>query len=465
MSASIRLLLFRWLLFLLLLLLTVASLFGYNFIVRQVSAAYDWVLFDTAQSLTSLINARPDVTTEALSSYADVLLRTDDHDRIYYAVHRLDGRLVAGDEQLTLPAREDMQSADFLYDSMLAGEPIRVAALRVNLRGREAIVQVAETVNKRTKLAKRILSVMLALEIALVGAVVAVVLYAVGKGLAPLDHLREELKARSPRDLRPIPPENAPIEVQPLVASLNELLARLGTTLKSQQNFVANAAHQLRTPLAGLLTQVEYGLSQGDPCEHVRVLGALRLSTERAVHLANQLLMLARAEGGHLPAESRRPLDLSRAVADVAGDWMPTAIRKQIDLGLNLHPAPIRGDPLLVRELLSNLMDNALTYTPPGGRVTVSTTTDAGNSVLQIVDDGIGIPERAHELVFERFYRVDGTSSNGCGLGLAIVQEIAQLHDGKVSIRPPPSGTGTIVVVQFPQATEGPTRSHATRDA
>ncbi len=464
MSTSIRLLLLRWLLFPLILLLTVASLFGYSFIVRQVSSAYDWSLFDTAQSLARLINVRTDVTTEVLTGYADVLLRTDDFDRIYYSVHRLDGRLLAGDEQLTLPAREDLRTDDFLYDSMLAGEPIRVAALMVNLRGREAIVQVAETVNKRNRMTRHILTVMLAVEVILVAAIVIMVLFAIGKGLRPLDHLREELKARSPRDLRPIEPEHAPIEVQPLVAALNELLARLGTTLKAQQQFLANAAHQLRTPLAGLRTQVEYGLSQSDPSEHVRVLGALRHSTERAVHLANQLLMLARAEAGHLPATSTRQLDLSRAIADVAGDWMPTAIRKKIDLGLILRPAPIRGDPLLIRELLSNLMDNALTYTPCGGRVTVSTATDKDHSVLQIEDDGIGIPEHAHELVFERFYRLDGKGSDGCGLGLAIVQEIAQLHDGKVSIRPPLSGTGTIVVVQFPQGKERASRSHAYPD-
>ena len=448
---SIRRLLFRWLAVLLLLALVVATLLGHALALRPVTAAYDWVLLDTAQSLTRLINSRPDVNPEALSNSADMLLRTDQFDRIYYSVHDRTGRLIAGDAQLRPPGGTFLEAGELLYDARLDGENVRVAAMRVNLRGVDAIVQVAETGNKRSELTRQILTGMITIEVMLIASVVVLVMFGVGKGLAPLERLREEIEARSHRDLRPIPPEHAPVEVRPLVTALNELLARLDRTLQSQQQFVANAAHQLRTPLAGLRMQVEYGLSQGDPAEHLRVLRELGLSTERAVRLANQLLTLARAEAGFAQADSMRTIDLRNVAGEVAENWMPAAIRKKIDLGLELNAAPLRGDFFLLKELLSNLIDNAIAYTPSGGRITVSTASEGGIAMLRVEDDGIGIPESQRLLVFERFYRADGTAGEGCGLGLAIVREIAHLHGGKVDIQSPARGRGTIVSLEFPR--------------
>ena len=448
---SIRRLLFRWLAVLLLLALVVATLLGHALALRPVTAAYDWVLLDTAQSLTRLINSRPDVNPEALSNSADMLLRTDQFDRIYYSVHDRTGRLIAGDAQLRPPGDASLEAGELLYDARLDGENVRVAAMRVNLRGVDAIVQVAETGNKRSELTRQILTGMITIEVMLIVSVVVLVMFGVGKGLEPLERLREEIEARSHRDLRPIPPEHAPVEVRPLLIALNELLARLDRTLQSQQQFVANAAHQLRTPLAGLRMQVEYGLSQGDPAEHLRVLRELGLSTERAVRLANQLLTLARAEAGFAQADSMRTIDLRNVAGEVAENWMPAAIRKKIDLGLELHAAPLRGDFFLLKELLSNLIDNAIAYTPSGGRITVSTASEGGIAMLRVEDDGIGIPESQRRLVFERFYRADGTAGEGCGLGLAIVREIAHLHGGKVDIQSPARGRGTIVSLEFPR--------------
>ncbi len=448
---SIRRLLFRWLAVLLLLALVVATLFGHALALRPVTAAYDWVLVDTALSLTRLINSRPDVNPEALSNSADMLLRTDQFDRIYYSVHDRNGRLIAGDAQLRPPDGAAFDAGELLYDARIDGEQVRVAAMRVNLRGIDAIVQVAETGNKRGELTRQILTGMITIEVMFIVSVGVLVMFGVGKGLEPLEHLREEIGARSHRDLRPIPPEHAPVEVRPLVLALNELLARLDRTLQSQQQFVANAAHQLRTPLAGLRMQVEYGLSQTDPAEHVRVLRELGLSTERAVRLANQLLTLARAEAGFAQADSMRATDLRSVAEEVAESWMPAAIRKKIDLGLELGAAPLRGDFFLLKELLSNLIDNAVAYTPSGGRITVSTASAGGAAVLRVEDDGIGIPEAQRALVFERFYRADGASGEGCGLGLAIVREIAHLHGGRVDIQAPAQGRGTIVSLEFPR--------------
>jgi two-component system sensor histidine kinase TctE len=451
MQVSIRRLLFRWLALLLLLAVVAATLLGHALALRPVTAAYDWVLVDTALSLTRLINSRPDVNPEALSNSADMLLRTDQFDRIYYSVHDSRGRLIAGDAQLRPPRMESLEAGELLYDARVDGEQVRVAAMRVSLRGVDAIVQVAETGVKRSELTRQIVTGMIAIEVMLVVSVVILVMFGVGKGLEPLDHLRAEIGARSHRDLRPIDPERAPVEVRPLVVALNELLARLDRTLQSQQQFVANAAHQLRTPLAGLRMQVEYGLSQTDPGEHLRVLRELGLSTERAVRLANQLLTLARAEAGFSQADSMRPLDLRGVAEDVVEGWMPAAIRKKIDLGLSLEAAPVLGDVFLLRELLSNLIDNAIAYTPSGGRVTVATGCRGDVAVLRVEDDGVGIPEALRPRVFDRFYRADGAGGEGCGLGLAIVREIAHLHGGSVDIAAPPAGRGTVVTLQLPR--------------
>jgi two-component system sensor histidine kinase TctE len=451
-STSVRRLLFRWLLLPLVLLLGIATIIGYPIALKPATAAYDWVLIDTAQSLTRLINSRRDSTPELLSSSADILLRTDQFDRIYYSVHDLRGKLLAGDSHLSPPPIRLLDAGEYLYDGRMGGEVIRVAAMRVTLRGIPAIVQVAETTVKRNVLTTQILTAMIASEVVIVIVVVVLMLFGIGKGLEPLERLREEIEARSHRDLRPVPPERAPIEVRPVVSALNDLLRQLEMTLRSQQEFVANAAHQLRTPLAGLRMQVELGLQQQDPAEQRRVLTALGLSTERTVHLANQLLMLARAEVGFHRVEAKQIMDLRQVVEDVAGNLMPAAIAKKIDLGLELQPAQIHGDPFLMAELLSNLIDNAIAYTPAGGRITVATTTADGFAVLQVEDDGIGIPEAERELVFKRFYRINGSSGEGCGLGLPIVQEITHLHGGEVVISKPSCGKGTLVAVRIPAA-------------
>ncbi len=436
----------------LVLVLGAAAIIGYPIALQPATAAYDWALVDTAQSLTRLINDKQDVTPEALSKSADVLLRTDQFDRIYYSVHDMRGRLIAGDAHLSPPKADALLGGELLYDAKIGGENIRVAAIRVDLRGAEAIVQVAETTVKRTQLTTQILTGMIASEVVIAVAVVVLVLFGIGKGLEPLARLREEIEARSHRDLRAVPPDHAPVEVRPVVLALNDLLRQLELALRSQQEFVANAAHQLRTPLAGLRMQVELGLQQHDPVEYRRVLDTLQKSTERTVHLANQLLTLARAEVGIPRIDAMRDLDLRQTVEDVTANWMPAAISKKIDLGLELRPARMRGDAFLMAELLSNLLDNAISYTPAGGRITVSTTTEGGYAVLQVEDDGVGIPASERENVFRRFYRIDGSSGEGCGLGLAIVQEIAHLHGGKTVIGLPAGGRGTVIRVSIPKA-------------
>jgi len=448
-NLSVRQLLFRWLMFPLVVLMILAIAAGYPIALHPATAAYDWALMDSALSLAELVKAKKSEAELSLSDSADILLRTDQFDRIYYCVRDVNGTLIAGDKHLPPPLSGALASGEALYDSRIAGERVRVAALLVKSADSSFVVQVAETTIKRNRLVTQTLTGLLVSEVLLVAVVIVLVWFGIGKGLAPLQRLRGEIESRSPRDLRPVPEEHTPVEVQPVVQALNNLLLQLGATLRAQQQFVANAAHQLRTPLAGQRMQVEYGLQQHEPAEWRRVLVTMKLATERTVHLANQLLTLAKAELGSHQLEFTRLLDLRSVIEQVTGEWMPRAIGKEIDLGLELSPTAVNGDALLIGELLSNLLDNAITYTPKGGRVTIRSRSDAAAAVLEVEDEGIGIPVDERERVFRRFYRVDGSPGEGCGLGLSIVHEIAHLHSGTVEIRTPSGGRGTLVVVRF----------------
>jgi len=278
--------------------------------------------------------------------------------------------------------------------------------------------------------------------------------YAIGRGLAPLSALRREIENRSHRDLSALPEDPAPQEVRPLIRAMNDLLQRLSKTLAAQQRFIADAAHQLRTPVAGIKTQTELAIRESQSGNAQIPLHQLHVATEQTTRLINQLLSLARAEPGTERAHFTERLDLNKLVREAATDWVPRALARNIDLGFDspLESAMIEGDAFLLREMLNNLLDNAIRYTQSGGQVTVRIVPDAANIMLSVEDNGPGIPESERERVFERFYRVLGTGVDGCGLGLAIVREIAQRHGGEVTLGQGASGRGTLVRITFPPA-------------
>jgi two-component system sensor histidine kinase TctE len=431
-------------------ILVLTAALGYPIALYPATAAYDWALLDAAYSLSRVLSAEDGSVRLGISPVADTLLRTDHFDHIYYSVHDLNGRLIGGDRELSAPPRGSLSAGELLYDSKIGGKDVRVAALLVHPQGESAVVQVAETTVKRYNLVRQILTGVIFIELLLLITVGALVWFGISKGLEPLQRLQQDIATRSPRDLRPVPEAHAPVEMHSVVRALNDLLLQLGAALRTQQQFVANAAHQLRTPLAGLRMQVEYGLRQDNPLEWRRTLETLGSVTERTVHLANQLLTLAKTEAGQVA--SMRRLDLRSVAEQVVEQWMPRAIAKDIDLGLGLEPAPLQGDAFLIGELLSNLVDNAISYTPAGGSVTVRSRIQGSATILEVEDNGVGIPEEEREKVFTRFYRVAGSPGEGCGLGLAIVQEIAYLHQGRVTISSPSGGRSTLVVVRFPAA-------------
>src|SRR5215471_6538489 len=248
---SVRRLLFRWLLAPSIVVLAIAAALGYRVALYSATTAYDGALLDAALSLAQLLRASGEAGALSLSRSADILLRTDKYDRIYYSVRDADGRVVVGDALLPAPP-DTFSSGELLYDGQVGNERVRVAALAVEMPGSRFVVQIAETTVKRRKLVAETLTALVVSEGLFLTAVIAFVWLGIGRGLAPLERLRQEIEARSHRDLRPVPTEHAPVEVRPVVQALNNLLVQLAATLRAQQQFVANAAHQLRTPLAGL---------------------------------------------------------------------------------------------------------------------------------------------------------------------------------------------------------------------
>jgi two-component system, OmpR family, sensor histidine kinase TctE len=402
--------------------------------------------------------------TLRLPESAAALLRSDDVDRIYFQVLGPGRRMLTGDREIPLPEADSRPTGEvMLRDEVIQNEPVRVASLQLAVSedkpSRVRAVQVAETLDKRSRLATEIIKGVILPQFVILPLAVLLVWFALSRGIAPLSQLQHRIRRRQSHDLSPIDEHDAPEEVAPLVRSINDLLSRLDQSMGSQKHFLADAAHQLKTPLAGLRTQAELAQREieagSDPHSVKHSLQQIALSSQRAAHMVNQLLSMARAEDKEL-ALRPQAFNLVGLATETVQDFVPRAMEKRIDLGYE-GPEPdvdvpmLRGQPVLVRELIRNLVDNALQYTPSGGTVTVRITPDPFGQVLvlQVEDNGPGIALEERELVFQPFYRSLGTEVDGSGLGLAIVREIADQHGASLSVEPARSGVGQ-------QALEGP---------
>ncbi|WP_316153049.1 sensor histidine kinase [Cupriavidus sp. BIC8F] len=371
------------------------------------------------------------------------ILRADETDNIYYQVVGKRGEYIAGDHDLPLPSEEDQGHAGLvsLRDDHVAGNDVRVAYTYIDLKQvsgtQPVLVQVAETLDKRARLANEIIKGVILPQFVILPLAVVLVWFGLSRGLAPLTAIQQRIRARNPGDTSPIDERAAPQEITPLVGSFNDLLARLDQSVQTQKRFIADAAHQMKTPLAGLRMQAELAQREQSPEELRRSLAQIAGSSERTAHLVTQLLSLARMENlagtGGMAA-----LDLAALAREVIKDWLPQAWARDIDLGLDAddHPVMVQGNRLMLTEMLNNLLDNAIRYTPRGGHATVRVSADAFEpfAYLDVEDTGPGIAPAERERVMERFYRVLGTNTEGSGLGLAIVREIVQQHGGDVQI-------------------------------
>jgi two-component system sensor histidine kinase TctE len=432
----------------LVLMLVGASVVSYRVALRSANDAYDGALLDPAIDIAENIKSDASGVRVDLPERALQALVYDHLDKVFFQVRSPTNGLVDGADDVPPPRVRPPSGGHLFFDGVHGGEPVRIIALSAP---GGYVVQVGETLNKRNRLVKELLVAGLIPTLLIACAAIALAWVGIARGLRPLDRVRDHLLARPPGDLRPIADTGAPVEILPVVDAFNRLLDQLRDANALQQRFLANAAHQLRTPLAGLQMHAELLARRDLPVELKSEVERMRDATQRAGRLAAQLLTLARAESGPDRTRSPEVVDLMAIAGDAAEHWTPKAIAQRIDLGFALEPAPIRGDPLLIPELLDNLIDNALQYTPPDGTVTVATGLRNGVSYLYVEDTGPGIPQTEREKVMERFYRIPGTAGSGSGLGLAIVKEIADSHAATIELSARGARGGTRIQVEFPR--------------
>ncbi|MEY8879097.1 MAG: sensor histidine kinase [Leptothrix sp. (in: b-proteobacteria)] len=500
------------------------------------SRPYDRALLESVRTLSQRIEAGDHGVRFDLPKETARLFRADEADIVYYQVLGTRGEFVSGDRELPVPSDNDpaVPGEPRMRDDELQGDAVRIAYEWVLVPGAShpALVQVGETLSKRSRLATEIIKGVILPQFVILPVAVLLVWFALVRGLAPLNALQRRIRERPSDDLSPIDVHEVPEEVSPLVQAINDLLARQQGSMSTQKRFLADAAHQLKTPLAGLRMQAELAAREvaagtGDTRSLQSSLQQMAHASQRAAHMVNQLLSMARADAQAVQA-TRAVVDLEALAIDVVRDFVPKALDQGIDLGYEGPEASIRPDPslepapspeaphlglasasdqpgvdrhaadapvstdfgdlsqdgavadvpadpadprldcrvvghaLLLRELLANLVDNALQYTPAGGTVTVRLLSDPFGQVvvLQVEDSGPGIPPAEQELVFQPFYRALGTPVDGSGLGLAIVAEIATQHGSRIALEdarspqqtPPGEGPGARFTLRLPRA-------------
>jgi two-component system sensor histidine kinase TctE len=442
---SLRLRLFAWLFLPLIVVGATAATGAYVFMERRLTAAYDLDLGDIARTLVPYIRLKQGRLDLELSDTADAILRADSTDHIYYVIRDGEGKLIAGDPHLKPPPRLPGETLLF-WNDFLEGRRIRAVALDTAVAGQPVSVIAAETTFKREHASDdAMLSAILPTVLLSLAAIIAVII-GVRRGLGPLERLRVDLLARWDVDLRPVDEGHVVEELRPLVTELNLMLGRLKDAQSTQARFIANAAHQLRTPIAGLVTQLDLARREGG--EREGHFAQAREGAARLARLAQQVLSLAAADPVSNPVARTEPCDMAEVVKGHADAWVRTANGRHVDLEFDLAPAPIEGDPVLVGEMAANLVDNATRY--GATYVLVGTRREGSRSILEVVDDGPGIPVEDRGRIFERFRRLERQSSGGSGLGLAIVHEIAQRYGAAVDVDDAPSGRGTRIRVSFP---------------
>jgi two-component system sensor histidine kinase TctE len=441
---SIRLRLLKWLLGPLLLINLAAATLTYLLAWTPAQLAFDQSLADAATALAARLRHDQDGVRIDLPREAEQVLRSGDVDVTWFAVRNPKGQLLAGDADFP-----GMPAALAPYDTVMRGEPVRLATLAAPGASGTVQIGVAKTLRKRQQVRAATLRALVLLEVLFTLALAGLAWLSVTNGLGPLARLAARLDARGSAELEPLDAPAMPQELAPVVTAFNALLGRIAAGTRAQDEFLATVAHQLRTPLSGMRLQLEW-LAQrhrNDP-DTVHSVDMMLQANERLIRQTNQLLSLERAEPGRFRRARLEPLDLAALVGEAVQGFVDQAAAKDIDLGFELAPAPLRGDRFLLRDLIDNLVDNALRYTPDKGHVTVRCCVEAGAALLLVEDSGPGIAPEQRAAVFERFVRLDERTT-GSGLGLAIVRDIAQVHGAEVTLGERPGG-GAVFSVRFP---------------
>lgn len=457
---SLRRTLLAWLIVPLLVLVPLAAAMVYGLAVRPALDGLDRALTGTAVALTGLIEQRDGRPVLPISDQTARALRADLVDEVAFAVADERGRLLGGDAAL-LPLAPSVPAGQWrFFDAELRGHGWRVAAYGAACGAppRVCPVIVAESLGKRRGAERAVAVAALGAALLIALSLALLALLAVQRGLRPLREAAQEIEQRSLQRLGPIDVAALPSEVASFGVAINDLFTRLREAAAAQRSFVADASHQLRTPLATLLSESARALAQPHPPALRPTLERLHAAAGRGARLAQQLLTLARAEEEALgTAVPQDVVELAELAAGCADDWLRPSLAAGQDLGFDLQPVRVPGNALLLRELIGNLIHNAIQHAGPGARVTVHVRAAGALAVIEVEDDGHGLPEDELARVWDRFHRGQGAGGLGSGLGLAIVRDIARLHGGQARMQRGAGGKGVVVTVELPAANLSPT--------
>ena len=448
----------RWLLPPLLVLVVINAVLSYLAALDAVNHAYDRSLTASIRSIAEQVHSLEGVISVDVPYSAFETFEAGAQESIFYAVIGPDGRLVTGYDDLSLPAEVPGDGRLMFAAAIYRGVPVRLAAMKKRLydpalEGGDAVTIVfAETTGSRIALARELFYDSLRRQLLLIALGAVMLALALGSAFRPLVELRDAVRDRADDDLTPVPAGNVPSEVRPLIAAINHHMERLTTMLEARRRFLADAAHQIRTPLAVLTTQAEFGARQADPGEMRRTFESLLATVRSTRRMTNQMLSLSRAEAANVLILEQAPVDLTELARDIALELAPVALGKGIELAFEATgPAPLTGNAGMLREMIANLIDNAIRYSPPDTHVVIATGARDATVVLAVADEGPGIPPAERDKVFGRFYRILGHgTTDGSGLGLAIVREICLAHRGRITLKDGEGGRGLQVEVELP---------------
>ncbi len=467
----------------------------------RADAPFDRALEERLRALANHVEITARANVGPGIAAPDSLFAPPGGDRLVYSIRGASGQLIAGSADLPVPKsnvawegaaidQEDIEretipfrgedwrlARTWMFPKTPAATDGAAGSASAGLAPGDIqgllMLQVAEPTSQRTALANEILRGIFMPQFLVLPLAILLVWFALARGLRPLRQVQGRIHDRDPNDFSPIDPRGAPEEIAPLVSAFNGLLGRLEVSVAAQRRFIGDAAHQLKTPLAGLRTQAELALGADDANELRTSLRMIAGSAERSARMVSQMLALARAENLREAAPFQR-IDLTELSREVISDWVPNALAAGIDLGFEGLPleVPVDGNPVLMREALNNLLDNALRYTPRGNSVTVRVLATPEHHIVEVEDCGRGIAPEDQARIFDRFYRVlGGDESSGSGLGLAIVREIAEQHGATISVTSPvPDGAGgkprrgSRFTITFPTASDGASAAQSDAD-
>jgi two-component system sensor histidine kinase TctE len=453
---SLRAQLLAWLLVPLALYAVSSAWFTYGNARETATVIQDRLLLGSARMIAEQVHYDDDAPRVVIPPAALELFQSSADDRVFYRIASASGSLLAGYAELPLPAVPVEIEESVHFDAVFRGEPVRIVAFAQPLFAAPEkgplLIEVAQTLHSHMALTWQIWAHTVRQQLLVLALAVLMVLIGLHRGMLPILQLRDRVQRRRPGALVPIDVTPVPHELTPLVHAINDYVTRLDDYVSAHSRFVANASHQLHTPLTLLNTQVNYGLRSNDVAGKDDALRAIHEGVRQGIRVVNQLLTLSTAEAAIGHALRQHDVELTDVVKQVLEESATVAQAKNIDLGFEHHGgvAVVKAMPAMLHELVANLVDNALRYTPSGGVVTAIVEARGKATILRIADNGPGVPIEERERVFERFYRLRQDRSDGCGLGLPIVREIAIASGATVGLSDAPSGSGLVVTVMFP---------------